>query len=72
MIFIFLLLIYFATVFRSIYISTNDPVLSRFTAEEYLIAFTYHIFIHSPVNGHFILNVMRSWCEAVAWSDVQF
>ena len=41
------------TVSRSIHVSTNDPILFRFTAEQYSIVYMYHIFfIHSSVDGH--------------------
>ena len=41
------------TLSRSIHISTNDPILFLFMAEQYAIVYRYHIFfIHSSADGH--------------------
>ena len=41
------------TVSRSNHVSTNDPILFLFMAEQYSIVYMYHIFfIHSSVDGH--------------------
>ena len=50
---------------RSILITTNDPILFIFMAEEYSTLYMYHIFfMHSSVNGllgyFYILAIVNS------------
>ena len=49
---------------RSIHVAANGIISFFSMAEQYAIVYIYHIFIHSPVDGHFgcfhVLNIVNS------------